>query len=73
MCVPTLPKLFRPVTRNTLIFFFIWPNCWFLTFTCISKINTTYERFTESWLKFWIVKMYLSLPLTQVVYAAVCS
>ena len=21
MCVPTLPKIFRPVTRNTLIFF----------------------------------------------------
>ena len=25
ICVPTLPKIFRPVTRNTLIFF-IWPN-----------------------------------------------
>ena len=24
-CVPTLPTIFRPVTRNTLIFF-IWPN-----------------------------------------------
>ena len=24
-CVPTLPKIFRPVTRNTLTFF-IWPN-----------------------------------------------
>ena len=24
MCVPTLPKIFRPVARNTLIFF-IWP------------------------------------------------
>ena len=24
-CVPTLPKLLRPVTQNTLIFF-IWPN-----------------------------------------------
>ena len=25
MCVPTLPKIFRPVTPNKLIFF-IWPN-----------------------------------------------
>ena len=24
LCVPTLPKIFRPVTRNT--YFFIWPN-----------------------------------------------
>ena len=27
MCVPPLPKIFRPVTRNALIFFFfIWPK-----------------------------------------------
>ena len=25
MCMPTLPKIFRPVTRNTLIFY-IWPK-----------------------------------------------
>ena len=25
MCVPTLPKILRPVTRNTFIFF-IWPK-----------------------------------------------
>ena len=25
VCVPTLTKIFRPVTRNTLIFF-IWPK-----------------------------------------------
>ena len=24
-CVPALPKIFRPVTQNTLIFF-IWPS-----------------------------------------------
>ena len=24
-CVPTLPKILRPITRNTLIFF-IWPS-----------------------------------------------
>ena len=68
LCLLKSAKLSRPVTRDTLIFF-IWPNFWFLTL--ISKINTTYESFTESWLKFCIVKLYLSLQVIKVVSAAV--
>ena len=38
LCVPTLPKFFRPVTLNTLIFF-IWPN---------QKVKTRATKWSQS-------------------------
>ena len=51
-CVPTLPKIFRPVTRNTLIFF-IWPyakNKWVWTGnTTISDNKPTHSTMMKIW------------------------
>ena len=64
MCVPTLPKFFGPVTRNTLIFlggFII--KLVMLNILCTCTTNTLLLTFQSEWKTVWILIRWLQKPV----------
>ena len=64
MCVPTLPKIFKPVTQNTLIFFFGLKSLHQIVLVLSSWSLHFFDKFVEILSPSPILQMHLKFPST---------